>query len=85
MARRMCAGNVENFRFHEVRHIWASWHVQSGTPLEQPKEPGGWSSDDLVLRYAHLAPDHPAQPAESVAVWSQGGTDFDVTIDRHAS
>ncbi|MDR6499982.1 hypothetical protein ACPUER_08680 [Burkholderia sp. DN3021] len=33
----------------------------------------------------HLAPDHLAQHAESVAVWSQGMTEFHFTIDRHAS
>lgn len=77
--------NIENFRFHDVRHTWASWHVQSGTPLERLKELGGWSSYDMVLRYAHLAPDHLAQHAESVAVWSQGVPDFGVALDRKAS
>ncbi len=32
-----------------------------------------------------IAPDHLAQHAESVTVWSQGGTDFHFTIDRQAS
>ncbi|UXU92337.1 hypothetical protein [Burkholderia sp. S-53] len=51
-----CArANVENFRFHDVRHTWASLHVQSGTPPERLKEPGEWSSRDRVLRHAHLA------------------------------
>ncbi|WP_236872910.1 site-specific integrase [Burkholderia sp. LA-2-3-30-S1-D2] len=81
-----CArANIENFRFHDVRHTWASWHAQSGTPLERLKELGGWSSYDMVLRYAHLAPDHLAHHAESVTVWSQGGTDFHATLDRQAS
>ncbi|MCW3586095.1 tyrosine-type recombinase/integrase [Burkholderia cenocepacia] len=81
-----CArANIENFRFHDVRHTWASWHVQNGTPLERLKELGGWSSYDMVLRYAHLAPDHLAQHAESVTVWSQGVTDFHASLDRQAS
>ncbi|OXI94634.1 integrase [Burkholderia sp. AU33803] len=77
--------NVENFRFDDVRHTWASWHVQNGTPLERLKDLGGWCSYEMVLRYAHLAPDHLAQRTESVTVWSQRGTDFRVTLDRHAS
>ncbi|WFN13572.1 tyrosine-type recombinase/integrase [Burkholderia contaminans] len=77
--------NVENVRFHDVRHTWASWHVQSDTPHERLKELGGWSSYDMVLRYARLAPDHLAQHTEPVTVWSEGGTDFRVTLDRHAS
>ena len=42
------------FRFHDLRHTWASWHVQSGTPLHALQILGGWSSYEMVLRYAHL-------------------------------
>lgn len=42
--------------FHTLRHTWASWHVQAGTPLAVLKELGGWRTLDMVVRYAHLAP-----------------------------
>ncbi|RQS31695.1 hypothetical protein DIE03_13520 [Burkholderia sp. Bp8992] len=32
--------NVEHFRFRNVRHTWASWHVQRGAPLERLQELG---------------------------------------------
>lgn len=52
------AGIERTFRWHDLRHTWASWHVQSGTPLQELMELGGWASFEMVLRYAHLAADH---------------------------
>jgi integrase len=49
---------IENFRFHDLRHTWASWHVQSGTPLFALQELAGWETERMVRRYAHLAADH---------------------------
>ena len=49
---------IQNFRWHDLRHTWASWHAQSGTSLQELQELGGWASFDMVLRYAHLAGDH---------------------------
>ena len=52
------AGIERTFRWHDLRHTWASWHVQHGTPLQELMELGGWASYEMVLRYAHLAADH---------------------------
>jgi integrase len=49
---------IENFRWHDLRHTWASWHVQGGTTLHELQELGGWSSFLMVQRYAHLGSDH---------------------------
>ena len=43
-------------RWHDLRHTWASWHVQRGTPLHVVQELGGWASLAMVQRYAHLNP-----------------------------
>lgn len=55
---------ITDFRWHDLRHTWASWHVQHGTPLFALQEMGGWESPDMVRRYAHLAADHLSPYAE---------------------
>jgi integrase len=46
---------ITNFRFYDLRHTWASWHVQAGTSLQELMELGAWSDIKMVLRYAHLS------------------------------
>ena len=49
---------IENFRFHDLRHTWASWHRQSGTSCDELKDLGGWKSRIMVDRYAKYATEH---------------------------
>ena len=61
------AKNIEDFRWHDLRDTWAGWLVQHGTPLNVAQEMGAWQSEEMVRRYAHLAPAHLAPHAEIVA------------------
>lgn len=45
---------LEGLRFHDLRHTWASWQAQAGTPAYVLRELGGWTTDAMVRRYAHL-------------------------------
>jgi integrase len=70
--RKACTrAGVPWLRFHDLRHTWASWHVQAGTPLAVLQELGGWASLAMVQRYAHLGSSHVAQWAGNLA---RGGT-----------
>jgi len=60
----LARAGISEFRWHDLRHTWASWHVQQGTPLFALQELGGWESAEMVRRYAHLAADHLAPYAE---------------------
>ncbi|HHQ6022695.1 TPA: site-specific integrase [Enterobacter hormaechei subsp. steigerwaltii] len=57
---------IEDFRFHDLRHTWASWLIQSGVPLSVLQEMGGWESIEMVRRYAHLAPNHLSEHARKI-------------------
>lgn len=57
---------IEDFRWHDLRHTWASWHVQNGTPLYTLQELGAWQSQAMVHRYAHLSSEHLAAHAANL-------------------
>ena len=43
--------------FHSLRHTFASWLVQRGTPLYTVAELMGHTTLEMTKRYSHLAPD----------------------------
>jgi integrase len=52
--------------FHSLRHTFASWLVQKGTPLYTVAELMGHSSLEMTRRYSHLAPNAIRQAALSL-------------------
>ena len=57
---------ITDFRWHDLRHTWASWHAQNGTGMRELMELGSWSTVQMVLRYAHLGGDHLIAPARRI-------------------
>lgn len=53
---RMVEGKYRGFTWHGMRHTWATWHVQNGTPLDVLQKLGGWADIRMVQRYAHHSP-----------------------------
>jgi integrase len=55
---------IEDFRFHDLRHDFASQLVMKGQPLYVVKELLGHGSIEMTERYAHLAEDAKAKAVE---------------------
>lgn len=50
---------IQDFRWHDLRHTWASWMMMTGkVTLYELQQLGDWSTPAMVQRYAHLAPDY---------------------------
>lgn len=56
-AAALKAAGIEDFRFHDLRHTFASWARQGGADIADICEALGHSSPAMSMRYAHVKAD----------------------------
>jgi integrase len=70
------AANVEQFRFHDLRHTAASYLAMNGATLAELSEILGHRTFSMVKRYAHLSDSHTRQ-----VVYKMNAKLFEATQD----
>jgi integrase len=64
---RACArAKIYRVTPHTLRHTFASRLVMNGVDLRTVQELGGWKTIEMVLRYAHLSPNHKLKAVEGL-------------------
>ncbi|MCX5867520.1 MAG: site-specific integrase [Proteobacteria bacterium] len=63
---------IQDFKFHDLRHTFASHLVMEGIDLVTVKELLGHRSFNMTLRYSHLSPDHKKSAIERMSAKLEG-------------
>jgi integrase len=58
---------IEGFRWHDLRHTFASWMLMSGASLAEVSELLGHTSLAMTRRYSHFTPSHLMARVEAMA------------------
>ncbi len=71
---------IKDFRFHDLRHCFASHLIMAGVDITTLKELLGHKTLAMTLRYAHLAPSHKVKAVETLEATFGEETNYTKTI-----
>ena len=63
---------IKDFRFHDLRHTFASHLVMAGVPLHTVGQILGHKTPGMTMRYSHLSPGYLKQAVGSLPAWGSG-------------
>jgi len=61
------ASGLQDFRWHDLRHTFATWARKAGVDLGDIKDAMGHQSIQMTMRYAHISPEHQTTAWDTVA------------------
>lgn len=62
--KAVSSAKIEDFRFHDLRHCYASWNRQAGASLDDIAELLGHKDTRMAKRYSHITVEHLSQTIE---------------------
>lgn len=63
---------ITDFSPHDCRHTWATWHYRENRDVLALKTLGGWKTERMVFRYAHVNTSQHAASINSLP-WGKSG------------
>lgn len=63
--------DIQDFRFHDLRHTAASYMVMANVPLRTVAEILGHKTVSMSERYSHLTPEHKRKAVDLLPNWEQ--------------
>ena len=69
---------------HTLRHTWASWHYMANRDAVALMHLGGWRSERMVMRYAHVNVSHLSKSVAALP-WEKSGKPHEVITKKKKS
>ncbi len=75
---------IKDFRFHDLRHTFASHLAMAGVPLHAIGQILGHKTPSMTARYSHLSPEFLKQAVMSLPEWTTTGKTSDQFLTKDA-